>query len=130
MHLHPTSKIMIVDDIPSLLTGLRRALAHLGFENVIEAADGAEALALLLGNTDVVLIISDWNMEPMDGLAFLTAARADRRFQSLPFILASADASPSLHEQAAKSGVSLVLAKPFDAATLRMAIASLEPPQT
>jgi len=129
MQLYPTSKIMIVDDMPALLTGLRRTLARLGFENVIEAADGAEALALLLGNTDVVLIISDWNMEPMDGLAFLTVVRADQRFQSLPFILASADASPTLREQAVKAGVSLVLAKPFDATTLRVAIASLEASQ-
>ncbi len=126
MQLYPTSKILIVDDVPSLLTGLRRALARLGYDNVIEATDGAEALALLQGNTDVVLIISDWNMEPMDGLAFLAAVRADKRFQNLPFILASADANSSMRERAAKAGVSLVLAKPFDATTLRVAIASME----
>lgn len=125
MHLAETSKIILADDTPSMLTGMRRALAQLGCTQVIEAENGVEALASLKTNPDAALIISDWNMEPMDGLAFLAAVRADPDFQGLPFILATADANPTLREKAAKLGVSLVLAKPFDAATLRKAIASL-----
>jgi two-component system chemotaxis response regulator CheY len=128
MHLHATAKILIADDMPAMLTGLKRALSRLGFTDVVEAEDGAAALLALETHTDTALIISDWNMEPMDGLEFLRRVRADGRFRKLPFILASADAGPSLREQAARDGVSLVLAKPFDAETLRIAIASLEPP--
>jgi len=127
MHLHAAAKILIADDMPAMLTGLKRALAGLGFTNVLEASDGAAALVVLKLNADTALVISDWNMEPMDGLEFLRAVRADARFANLPFILASADAGPSLREKAARDGVSLVLAKPFDAETLRIAIASLEP---
>lgn len=125
MHLAETSKIILADDAPAMLTGMRRALAQLGCTEIIEAENGQEALALLKANPDTALIISDWNMEPMDGLAFLAAVRADPDFQGLPFILASADASATLREKAAKLGVSFVLAKPFDAATLRKAIAGL-----
>ena len=125
MHLDSAAKIIIADDMISMLVGLRRALAQLGFTNVIEAADGTAAVAALDVNPDTTLVISDWNMEPMDGLALLGAVRADARFQNLPFILISADASPSMRERAAKAGVSLVLAKPFDVEMLRVAMASL-----
>lgn len=122
MHLDSAAKIIIADDMPAMLTGLRRALAQLGFTHVIEAADGAEAFAALGANPDTALVISDWNMEPMDGLALLGAVRADARFRKLPFILISADAG-AVREKAARAGVSLVLAKPFDAEVLRKAIA-------
>lgn len=125
MHLDSAAKIIIADDMISMLVGLRRALAQLGFTNVIEAADGTAAVAALDVNPDTTLVISDWNMEPMDGLALLGAVRADARFQNLPFILISADASPSMRARAAKAGVSLVLAKPFDVEMLRVAMASL-----
>jgi two-component system chemotaxis response regulator CheY len=125
MRLASTAKILIVDDLPALVTGLRRALGQLGFTNVIEAANGEEALALLQGNNDTVLVISDWNMEPMDGLALLKALRADARFAKLPFILASAEANADLRRRANTAGVSLILPKPFDVAALRTAIADL-----
>lgn len=125
MHLAETSKIIIADDAPAMLTGMRRALAQLGCTQVIEAENGQEALKALKANPDAALVISDWNMEPMDGLALLAAVRSDPDFKTLPFILASADANPVLREKAAKLGVSLVLAKPFDAVTLRKAIAEI-----
>ena len=125
MPLDHAAKILIADDMPGMLTGLKRALVQLGFSNVVEAADGTQAFTALGANPDTALVISDWNMEPMDGLALLDAVRADARFQTLPFILISADASPRMRAQAAASGASLVLAKPFDAEMLRAAIAEL-----
>ena len=125
MHLPETAKVIIADDAPAMLTGLRRALARLGCTNVIATENGEEAWGALNDNPDAALIVSDWNMEPMDGLALLTAVRARPEFKSLPFILVSADANPTLREKAVKLGVSLVLAKPFDAETLRRAIAAL-----
>jgi two-component system chemotaxis response regulator CheY len=120
-----TAKIIIADDLASMRVGLRRALKQLGFENVLEGASGTEAMALLEANADTALIISDWNMEPMDGLEFLRAVRMDARFKSLPFILVSADANPHMRDKAAVAGVSLVLAKPFDAGILSKAFAGL-----
>ena len=124
MQINSAAKIIIADDVAAMLTGLRRALAQLGFTNVVEAMDGTEAFAALEAHTDTALIISDWNMEPMDGLALLRAVRADTRFRKLPFILISADAG-AVRDQATAAGVSLVLAKPFDANKLRATIAEL-----
>ena len=128
MKLDPAAKICIVDDTSSMLIGLRRALLKLGYGTVIEATNGQEAFAGLEANADTALVISDWNMAPMDGLALLAAVRADKRFHKLPFILISADAGPHLREKAAQLDVSLVLAKPFDAEKLRAAINDVPEP--
>lgn len=124
MDLDPAAKIIIADDVPAMLIGLRRALLQLGFLEVVPAAHGREALAALEANPDARLVISDWNMPEMDGLELLARVRADARFAKLSFILVSADAA-TVRDKATKLGASKVLAKPFNAETLRDAIAGL-----
>ena len=122
----PLEKLMILiaEDNKPMRSLVRDILEALGVGTILEAVDGTAAMKLL-GTHAVDIVILDWNMEPMDGLALLTAVRARPEFKSLPFILVSADANPTLREKAVKLGVSLVLAKPFDAETLREAIAAL-----
>lgn len=125
MQLSGSAKIIIADDLIPMLVALRRALNQLGLTNVYEGVSGVEALAALHENPDAALVISDWNMLPMDGLEFLAAIRADARFHTLPFILISAETSPHLRDKAMAGGASLVLPKPFDAEILRKAIADI-----
>jgi sigma-B regulation protein RsbU (phosphoserine phosphatase) len=70
----PPVKILIAEDDPVARTVLRQALCRLGHE-VIEAADGAEALKLLEADP-VRVVVSDWMMPVMDGLGFCRAIRA------------------------------------------------------
>ena len=128
MELEPSAKILIVDDLMPMRTALRSALKRMGYEYVIEAADGTEALAALDVDGDTALVISDWNMEPMDGLALLVAIRADDRFQKLPFMLISAQGDQTLFTKAYAAGASLVLPKPFNVEILRKAITELVVP--
>ena len=125
MQLSGSAKIVIADDLIPMLVALRRALNQLGFSNVYEGISGVEALAALHENPDAALVISDWNMQPMDGLEFLDTIRADTRFRTLPFILISAETSAHLRDKAMAGGASLVLPKPFDAEILRKAIAEI-----
>jgi two-component system chemotaxis response regulator CheY len=125
MQLSSSAKIIIADDLIPMLVSLRRILNQLGFSDIHEGISGVEALAALHENPDAALVISDWNMQPMDGLEFLEEIRKDRRFDGLPFILISAETSPRLREQALAGGASLVLAKPVDADILRKAIAEI-----
>ncbi len=124
MDLDPAAKIIIADDAPAMLIGLRRALLQLGFLDVVPADNGREAIAALEANLDARLVISDWNMPEMDGMELLARVRADARFAKVPFILVSADAG-AVRDKAMKLGASKVLAKPFDAETLRDTIAGL-----
>ncbi len=118
------AKILVVDDLAGMRSALRQALGKLGFDAVIECADGAEALDCLRSH-EITLVISDWQMEPMDGLALLHEVRSDARLAALPFILVSGEATPALRQRADAAGVSLILSKPFGPAALRDALAGL-----
>ena len=73
--LDPTT-CLIVDDSRIIRKVARRIVEDLGFE-VDEAADGAEALTYCMGAMPHVVLL-DWQMPVMDGLAFL------RRLRDLP----------------------------------------------
>ena len=124
MNLGPDAKIIIADDTIPMLIALRRALVQLGYANIIEAENGEEAFAALKVNPDTQLIISDWNMSPMDGLELLTAVRAGTQFQKLRFILVSADAA-GVRVKALEAGATHVLAKPFGVEKLREIIRAI-----
>ena len=118
------ARILIVDDVDSMRRALRQALGKLGFDTVIECEDGSQALTHLRED-NITLVISDWQMEPMDGLTLLQEVRNDARLQRLPFILVSGEATPQLHARANAAGASLVLSKPFSPGALRDALAGL-----
>ena len=118
------AKILIVDDLEHMRIALKGALARLGFNEVEAAGDGEEALAALR-STDFSLVISDWRMEPMDGLQLLAKIRADIDLAALPFILVTAETEPTLRARATAAGASAVLNKPFGAEALRSALADL-----
>ena len=124
MPLPDDATILVVDDLDSMRSALRNALATLGFTTVIECEDGVQALSALRTG-DISLVISDWQMDPMDGMALLREVRSDVHLKNLPFILVSGEATPQLHESANAAGASLVLDKPFGAEVLRQALAGL-----
>ncbi len=118
MAMDKNMNVLIVDDYKTMLRIIRNLLKQLEFDNVEEAADGAEALAKLrAGNFG--LVISDWNMEPMTGLDLLKEVRADARLKNLPFIMITAESKTENVIAAKAAGVSNYIVKPFNAETLR-----------
>jgi two-component system chemotaxis response regulator CheY len=119
------AKIVIVDDLPDMRRALRDCLHRLGYSDITACADGGEALGVLEKEAGVTLVISDWNMEPVDGLGLLASMRKNPRLKSVPFILVSAEAGPYRRNQAMEAGVSLFMGKPFSFDDLREALASV-----
>ena len=114
--LRTPARILVVDD-QKICRDLERAfLEHLGYD-VIEAADGEEALALAEANAGSIdLMISDVIMPGMDGPALLKAARQFLGAAPVMFVSGYAEAEFSdLLE--GETGVSF-LAKPLDLKTL------------
>lgn len=110
-------KILIVDDFPTMRRIIKNLLKDLGFENVDEAEDGAMGLEKLRdGNFE--LVISDWNMPNMDGLALLQNIRADSNLAKLPVLMITAEAKKDNIVAAAQAGANGYVVKPFTAATL------------
>ena len=77
-------RILIVEDTPIIREPMARLLWSEGYA-VTAAANGVEALASL-EKEPVDLVLLDVLMPRMDGVAFLTALRADPRFRELPVI--------------------------------------------
>jgi len=116
--------ILIVDDYKTMLRIIRNLLKQLGFHNVDEAMDGAEALNKLRGKS-YDLVISDWNMEPMTGYELLKEVRSDDMLKALPFIMVTAESKTDNVIAAKKAGVNNYIVKPFNAATLKSKLSSV-----
>lgn len=116
--------ILIVDDYKTMLRIVRNLLKQLGFDNVDEATDGAQALEKLRSK-NYGLVISDWNMEPMTGYELLKEVRADGQLKATPFIMVTAESKTDNVVAAKKAGVNNYIVKPFNAATLKQKLSAV-----
>lgn len=116
--------ILIVDDYKTMLRIVRNLLKQLGFDKVEEATDGAAAL-IKLKEKSFGLVISDWNMQPVNGLELLKHVRADAALKDLPFIMITAESKTANVIAAQEAGVSNYIFKPFNAETLKTKIQSV-----
>ncbi|MBC8337500.1 MAG: response regulator [Alphaproteobacteria bacterium] len=116
--------ILVVDDYNTMLRILKNLLKQLGFNNVDQAMDGAEALSLL-NSQKFDFVISDWNMEPMTGIELLKEVRASEKLKHIPFIMITAESKTENVVAAKQAGVSNYIVKPFNAETLKGKMASV-----
>ncbi len=115
--------VLVVDDFPTMRKIIRNLLEQLGFSNIGEAENGADALRKMReANPKFGLVISDWNMEPMTGLQLLKEVRADNGLKATPFIMITAENKTENVIAAKEAGVNNYIVKPFNAATLKSKI--------
>lgn len=110
-------RFLVVDDFSTMRRIVHNLLKELGFNNVEEAEDGADALVKLKA-APFDFVISDWNMPNMDGLSLLQAIRADGAMAAMPVLMVTAEAKKENIVAAAQAGASGYVVKPFTAATL------------
>jgi two-component system chemotaxis response regulator CheY len=116
--------VLVVDDHVTMTKILRKLLTQIGFENIDNATDGADALARMQ-QKKYGLVISDWNMAPMSGYDLLKEVRAIPATAKTPFIMVTAEASTEKVVAAKKAGVSNYIVKPFTAEALKVKIESV-----
>lgn len=110
-------KFLVVDDFSTMRRIVRNLLKELGYTNVDEAEDGIVALQKLNGG-NFQFVITDWNMPNMTGIDLLKNIRADAALKHLPVLMITAEAKKENIVEAAQSGASGYIVKPFTAATL------------
>jgi two-component system chemotaxis response regulator CheY len=110
--------ILVVDDYKTMIRIIRNLLNQLGFTEVDESVDGADALEKLRARP-YGLIVADWNMEPMSGYGLLKEVRSDQDLRKIPFIMVTAESKTENVIAAKNAGVSSYIVKPFNAATLK-----------
>ena len=106
--------VLIVDDDPKLLKMLQRTLVYENL-NVITATNGLEALPLVQAQQPDLIIV-DWMMPKMDGLAFIQRLR-DEENKTMVLMLTARDAIENRVE-GLESGADDYLVKPFAPAEL------------
>ena len=110
-------KFLVVDDFSTMRRIVRNLLKELGYANVDEAEDGVAALQKLKSG-GFQFVVTDWNMPNMSGIELLKVIRADAVLKSLPVLMITAEAKKENIIEAAQSGASGYIVKPFTAGTL------------
>jgi two-component system chemotaxis response regulator CheY len=104
--------ILAVDDSPSMRQMVGQTLRAAGYD-VIEAADGVEALELAKGRV-VDLVITDVNMPNMDGITLVAQLRALPTYRLVPLLLLTTESSPERKAQGKQAGATGWMVKPFN----------------
>ena len=115
-------KILLAEDAGTMRKMEVRILNQLGFNNIVEAKDGNDAIEKLQASSKFDLIISDWAMPGKDGHELLCWVRGQEQFKDLPFLMATGHGDKQYTATAMESGASGVVAKPFTADELRVLI--------
>lgn len=110
-------RVLVVDDQISMRAVVGAALRELGGMQVVEAADGAQAMLALRGG-GIDLVVSDWMMPVKDGIALLKEIRADAALKAIPVVLLTGEGQREQVLEAIQSGVSDYIVKPFAPETL------------
>ena len=116
--------VITVDDSSTMRRIIKNTLHKLGFSNILEAANGVEALDVLAKN-DVDIIVTDWNMPEMDGLTFVKTLRSKEEYKEIPILMITTEAAKEDILTALKSGVNNYVVKPFTPDTLQEKIFKL-----
>ncbi len=113
--------VLIVDDQQSMRGICKYILGQLGFKEITEAKSGRDALGKL-ERVNIDLIISDWNMEDIDGLTLLKVIRKHPKTKGMPFIMATGRSDKEQVKEAIVAGVNNYIIKPFDAGSMKKKI--------
>jgi two-component system chemotaxis response regulator CheY len=110
------TRILAVDDSPSMREMVRIALDSAGFE-VAQAVDGQQALELAR-QSSFDLVLSDVNMPEMNGIELIRALRAEAAYRHTPILMLTTEASPERKREGKEAGATGWIVKPFDPAQL------------
>jgi two-component system KDP operon response regulator KdpE len=108
----PRPKILLVDDDPDLLRGLRLRLRANNYE-VATASDGYAAIATAQKDRPA-LIILDLGLPVGDGFVVLDRLQNSASLSSIPVIVLSARDPQNNEERALKAGAAAFFQKPAD----------------
>jgi two-component system chemotaxis response regulator CheY len=112
-------KILVVDDSSTMRRIIVNTLARLGYKDVVQGADGVEAWDAMQTNSDIGVVITDWNMPNMNGLELVKKIRAEEKYIDVPIIMVTTEGGKAEVITALKAGVNNYIVKPFTPQVLK-----------
>lgn len=113
--------ILIADDSASFRHQLSTDLSEAGF-NIIEAEDGQIAIEKITAEQDLSLVILDVNMPRASGMEVLEAIKDLPHRDNFLVLMLTTDSSPELKAKGKELGVKAWITKPYNKASLTMAV--------
>ncbi|MCH6577387.1 MAG: response regulator [Proteobacteria bacterium] len=112
-------RVLVVDGQRGMRSILRQLLAQIGIEDVLEAANGEEAIEIIdrAEHAEPDVIICDLRLDKVDGLELCNMFRRDKD-RVTPIIIVTGESDEFLHEVARQVGAVEVLTKPVSAPDL------------
>jgi ligand-binding sensor domain-containing protein/signal transduction histidine kinase/DNA-binding response OmpR family regulator len=114
--------ILLVEDNEEIRNCLKNIVSP--YYSILEAGDGAEALALANRHLPDI-VISDIAMPLMDGLDFTRQLKSDERTHHIPVILVTARGAAEHHIEGIDTGADDYITKPFHSQMLLLKIRNL-----
>jgi len=112
-------RVLLADRSRTMRSIEKSILKQIGYREIEEAVDGHDALSKADAfKPDLILV--DWNMPNLDGLAFVKRYRAKGR--STPIIMVTTEAGKARVVEAIKAGVNNYVVKPFTPESLTLRI--------
>ena len=111
-------KVLIVDDSKVSRRHVRTVLERIGFENFTEVGDGREAIPLI-DSVLYDLVVTDYNMPNVDGLALVDYIRRKSIQTSVPILMVSSEQDKGRLAAVMDAGVSAICDKPFETGLVR-----------
>ena len=118
--------ILIVDDSLPMRSVIKRTLKAAGYgkSEIIEAANGKEALALMKNNW-IDMVLTDYNMPVMNGLELIKALKKDDLSKEIPVVVISTEGNESKIKEFMDCGAAGYISKPFTAEAIRDVIVTI-----
>lgn len=105
-------KILITEDSPTMRSLIISTLADMGDFEIVEAANGFEALRIL-PREKVDLVITDINMPDINGLELVSFVKNNPNYRSIPLFIISTEGRERDREKGLALGADAYLVKPF-----------------
>lgn len=112
VHRNKDTKVLVVDDSKTMRDSMVQLLGTQLFQ-VLEAANGVEALEVLGAHPDIKLIVTDYDMPKMDGFELIRTVRENHSKNELAIIGMSASGEDLLSAKLIKTGANDFVPKPF-----------------
>ncbi len=116
--------VLIVDDSYTMRRIIKNILEKIGMGTLFEAGDGKDALEIL-HREHIDLLVTDWNMPEMDGLALVKAVRGDEKLSKTPILMVTTENAKDDILNALRSGVDNYAVKPFTQEVIEEKISKL-----
>ena len=118
MPINYTQKVLVVDDFSTMRRIVKNLLRQIGFTDIEEAADGAQAFSKLKTG-GFGFVISDWNMPNLDGIGLLKMIRNDEDLKKIPILMVTVESEKDKVITAIQAGINNYIVKPFTGEVLK-----------